>query len=75
MEYINNETNEIMTRDEAIDWLRENIGINFEFTLDTKKLEKQAEAEQILLDAYFWTQESKERIYEEDGVQVIDLRV
>lgn len=73
-EYINNETNEIMTKEEAIDWLKENIGYNFEYTLDTKKLMLQAEMEEILLDAYFWTQESRERVYEKNGIQVIDIR-
>lgn len=75
MEYINNETNQIMTRDEAVEWLKENIGIKFEFTLDRNKIEKQAETEQILLDSYFWTQKAREREYEEDGVRLIDIRI
>lgn len=75
MEYINNETREIMTRDEAVDWLYENIGIDFQYTIDSEKMRRQAETEEILLEAYFWTQETKERVYEEDDVQVIDLRI
>ena len=72
-EYINNETREIMSREEALEWIEENIGISFEYTLDCKKIERQAELREILLETYFWTQEARERVYEKNGVQVFDI--
>lgn len=72
-EYINNETNEIMTKEEAIDWLKEYIGYNLEDTSNIEKMMRQTEMEEILLDAYFWTQEARERIYEKNGIQVVDI--
>lgn len=74
-EYINYETREIMSRDEAIEWIEENVEISFNYTLDLKKLEKQAEVREILLETYFWTQEARERVYEKNGVQVFDISI
>ena len=74
-EYINNETREIMSREEALEWIEENIGITFEYTLDCKKIERQSELREILLETYFWTQEARERVYEKNGLQVFDISI
>lgn len=74
-EYINYETKEIMSREEALEWIENNIGISFEYTLDVKKIEKQSELREILLETYFWTQEARERVYEKNGVQVFDISI
>lgn len=74
-EYINNETREIMSREEALEWIEENIGISFEYTLNCKKIERQSELREILLETYFWTQEARERVYEKNGVQVFDISI
>lgn len=67
MKYINNENGEVMDRDEAIDWIIKKGKINFEFTTDIKEIEMQTEIEEVLLEAYFYT-ESKEDMeqYEDD---------
>ena len=75
MEYINYQTKEIMDREEALEWIKEKGKINFEFTINHDELEMQREIEEVLLEAYFWTQEAKEREYEQDGVQVLDMCV
>lgn len=74
-EYINYETKEIMSREEALEWIENNIGISFEYTLNVKKIEKQSELREILLETYFWTQEARERVYEKNGVQVFDISI
>lgn len=74
-EYINYETKEIMSREEALEWIENIIGISFEYTLDVKKIEKQSELREILLETYFWTQEARERVYEKNGVQVFDISI
>lgn len=69
MKYINNENGEVMDRDEAIDWIIKKGKINFEFTTDIKEIEMQTEIEEVLLEAYFYTESEEDMEQYEDDLK------
>ena len=55
-----NGTNRAYLYEDAIDYICEISGIEFEDTIEPAKIEKQAEIKQVLLEAYFYEDEMEE---------------